>query len=201
MGKKKKTGKGKKGSKKDDGNADDPAAAAAQRAAQEVALLRQNLARRSQHARKKAGESVEAASKLDDAMDELESERKTKMEISSDLTRQFKTMQSQLVSKIIDLQNDNRQLGAELKATQKALAETKAQADATINAKEEEITSLTIKIQSMETSYEGILTEALDQMAAKVAQARDKWEMESYMVQRRNKDALLDFGLSHSVAI
>ena len=50
-------------------------------------------------------------------------------------------------------------------------------------------------------SYEGILTEALDQMAAKVAQARDKWEMESYMVQRRNKDALLDFGLSHSVAI
>ena len=45
-----------------------------------------------------------AASKLDDAMDELESERKTKMEISSDLTRQFKTMQSQLVSKIIDLQ-------------------------------------------------------------------------------------------------
>ena len=50
-------------------------------------------------------------------------------------------------------------------------------------------------------SYEGILTEALDQMAAKVEQARDKWEMESYMVQRRNKDALLDFGLSHSVAI
>ena len=37
--------------------------------------------------------------------------------------------------------------------------------------------------------------------ASRVEQARDKWEIESYMVQQRNKDALLDFGLSHSVAI
>eukprot|EP00040_Diaphanoeca_grandis_P041037 m.5628 g.5628 ORF g.5628 m.5628 type:complete len:54 (+) comp4553_c0_seq1:301-462(+) len=53
----------------------------------------------------------------------------------------------------------------------------------------------------MESSYENILNEALEAMADKVDQARDKWEMESYIVQRRNKDALLDFGLSHSVSI
>ena len=34
-------------------------------------------------------------------------------------------------------------------------------------------------------------------MASKVETARDKWEVESYVVQQRNKDALMEFGLSH----
>lgn len=50
-------------------------------------------------------------------------------------------------------------------------------------------------------SYEGILINALDSMAERIEAARDKWEIESFMVQQRNKDALLDFGLSHSVVI
>lgn len=40
--------------------------------------------------------------------------------------------------------------------------------------------------------------EALDAMASKVETARDKWELESYVVQQRNKDVLMEFGLSHA---
>lgn len=39
--------------------------------------------------------------------------------------------------------------------------------------------------------------EALDAMASKVEAARDKWEVESYVVQQRNKEMLMEFGLSH----
>ena len=49
--------------------------------------------------------------------------------------------------------------------------------------------------------YMNILIDALDTMADHIEQARDKWEIESFLVQQRNKDALLDFGLSHSVVI
>jgi hypothetical protein len=34
-------------------------------------------------------------------------------------------------------------------------------------------------------------------MASKVEAARDKWEVESYVVQQRNKEMLMEFGLSH----
>ena len=85
----------------------------------------------------------------------------------------------------------------QLDTTRQTLTETRTQADKTIREKNDMIAQLTQRIQSMETSYESVLNEALDAMASKVEAARDKWEVESYVVQQRNKEMLMEFGLSH----
>eukprot|EP01147_Barroeca_monosierra_P008821 gene8821-7780_t len=116
---------------------------------------------------------------------------------SLDLTRQYKLMQSQLMAKIMELQEHTNVLSDELAVTKRLLSETKDQAEKTIREKNDTITQLTQRIQSMESAYESVLNDALDAMASKVEAARDKWELESHVVQQRNKDALMEFGLSH----
>lgn len=159
------------------------------------------MAERTRENRQAAARTLHASRSLEATSELLEDERDTMMAVSADMTRQYKTMESQLAAKISELEARTRVLEKELEMTCETLEETKAKAAKTITEKNEEITMLRHKVRSMEAAYEGILIEALDTMASRIDEARDKWEIESLMVQQRNKDALLDFGLSHSVVI
>eukprot|EP00035_Acanthoeca_spectabilis_P038998 m.58132 g.58132 ORF g.58132 m.58132 type:complete len:201 (+) comp9392_c0_seq2:164-766(+) len=200
MGKKKKSTK--KGAKK--GKGDAPASAAeeaAKKVEAELMLIKRNLAERTRESRQAAAKTMMTGHELEVTTDQLADERQNLMDVSADLTRQYKTMEAQLVGKIIELEMSNKVLRKELDMTHESLNETKSQAATTIKAKNDEIRLLKLKIESMQGAYEGILINALDSMAERIEAARDKWEIESFMVQQRNKDALLDFGLSHSVVI
>mmetsp|Transcript_35988 Transcript_35988/g.94422 ORF Transcript_35988/g.94422 Transcript_35988/m.94422 type:complete len:202 (+) Transcript_35988:153-758(+) len=201
MGKKKKTKKGsKKGGKKGAADAS-PAEQAAQKMENEMQLIRRSLAERTRESRQAAAKSMHTGHELEATADLLAGERQNLMDVSADLTRQYKTMETKLIARILELETSNKVLRKELDMTRAALTETKTQASSTIKSKNEEIDILKHKIHSMEGAYEGILIHALDTMTERIEAARDKWEIESFMVQQRNKDALLDFGLSHSVAI
>eukprot|EP00037_Helgoeca_nana_P012992 m.119178 g.119178 ORF g.119178 m.119178 type:complete len:201 (-) comp21777_c0_seq1:93-695(-) len=200
MGKKKKSAK--KAGKK--GKGDAPVSAneeAAKKIEAELVLIKRNLAERTREGRQATAKTMMAGVELEATTEMLADERQTMMDVSADLTRQYKTMESQLISKLIELETTNKMLRKELDMTRESLDETKSQAATTIKSKNEDIALLNIKIQSMQGAYEGILSNALDSMAERIEAARDKWEIESFMVQQRNKDSLLDFGLSHSVVI
>eukprot|EP00038_Savillea_parva_P007381 m.169746 g.169746 ORF g.169746 m.169746 type:complete len:206 (+) comp13143_c0_seq1:160-777(+) len=205
MGKKKKgskkSGKSKKkGSKKGD-VAPSSAEQAAKRIESELALVKRSLAQRTREGRQAAAKTMHTGLELDATVDMLADERRNVMEVSADLTRQYKTMEAELMGRIFALENTNKVLRKELDITLDNLAEIKTQAASTINAKNDEIHKLKTKISTMQDAYMNILIDALDTMADHIEQARDKWEIESFLVQQRNKDALLDFGLSHSVVI
>ena len=167
------------------------------RASHEIALLKTELAERREEARRSTHKATTLQSEVETQRSELRERTEDTQDISTDLARQYKLMQSQLMAKIIELQERERVLQDQLDTTRQTLTETRTQADKTIREKNDMIAQLTQRIQSMETSYESVLNEALDAMASKVEAARDKWEVESYVVQQRNKEMLMEFGLSH----
>eukprot|EP00730_Choanoeca_flexa_P019107 TRINITY_DN9321_c0_g1_i2.p1 TRINITY_DN9321_c0_g1~~TRINITY_DN9321_c0_g1_i2.p1 ORF type:complete len:219 (+),score=37.35 TRINITY_DN9321_c0_g1_i2:57-713(+) len=187
------------------------------RASHEVALLQAELAERREEARRAAYKASQAHGELEAKHVELEGEHETTRDITTgirigyslnvsmnslsyhvDLTRQYKLMQSQLMAKILDLQETCRILTDERDTAKGLLDEVKEQASRSLREKDDIIAQLTQRIESMETAYESVLNEALDTMASRVEQARDKWEAESYVLQQKNKDVLMEFGLSHA---
>lgn len=201
MGKKKSAKRKGSSKKKKSTTPKDTADSSTKRQEQEMTVLRHTLAHRNNTARKQSFLAVESSAQLLEKDKLLDDESQDKMDIAADLMRQFKTMQSDMQSKIFELQSHTRKLETELEVTRNDLQDVKKKSMEMTQKKNEIIQNLRLKIDRMESSYENILNEAFDAMAAKVEQARDKWQLESYMVQRRNKDALLDFGLSHSVTI
>eukprot|EP00055_Hartaetosiga_balthica_P000375 m.136364 g.136364 ORF g.136364 m.136364 type:complete len:202 (-) comp10638_c0_seq1:225-830(-) len=193
--KKKKGGKKKAVTKKDSSAlGEDDKVKQAQR---QMELLRTSLAEARDETRRTSSKMMTVSGDLQMKTVALSTQEESTRDITSDLTRQYKLMQSQLMSKILDLQEVNRVLQDRLEVTQRSLQDTRIQAEKTLREKEDMIAQLTQRIQSMESAYESVLNEALDAMASKVETARDKWEVESYVVQQRNKDVLMEFGLSH----
>eukprot|EP00039_Didymoeca_costata_P010549 m.142096 g.142096 ORF g.142096 m.142096 type:complete len:202 (-) comp14874_c0_seq2:2544-3149(-) len=199
---KKKSGKKKKSAKKK-GGGDNPNAPenVAKRAELEAAHLRKSIAQRTQMVRQESFKSFELKNDLEDLTEKAESQQNDAHDVVIDLERQYKIMEAKLSSRIQELEDKCAVLQETLETTQTDLERTKTEAKETVTKKDRQIKTLTQRIELMEESYEGVLLEALDSMASKVEQARDKWELESYLVQQKNKDTLLDFGLSHSVTI
>ena len=69
-------------------------------------------------------------------------------------------MQSQLMAKILGLEESNEVLREELDSTKKELAEEKSNAANTLIEKNDLIRQLTQRVESMEASYESVLNEA-----------------------------------------
>ena len=78
--------------------------------------------------------------------------------------------------------------------TRAELAEVTEERDRILKEKEEQHTTLTGKLQSMERSYEAILQDAMDALAAKIESARTKWDEESRVMEGRAMQVLLEFG-------
>eukprot|EP00051_Salpingoeca_urceolata_P020790 m.317086 g.317086 ORF g.317086 m.317086 type:complete len:204 (-) comp19683_c0_seq10:1594-2205(-) len=164
----------------------------------QIELLKAELAHRTEVARRAAFNSEELREELSHKDAAVEDEHAQKMDIASDLTRQYKTMQAQLMGKVVELRRQKEYLQEQLVVTQKALDETRAETERTLIEKNDLIAQLTQRVESMESTYEQVLNDALDMMAGKVEEARDKWEIESFVVQQRNKERLMEFGLSHA---
>lgn len=78
--------------------------------------------------------------------------------------------------------------------TQSELAVVTEERDRIMREKEEQHVALVGKIQSMERSYEAILQDAMDALAAKIESARSKWDDESRAMEGKAMQVLLEFG-------
>ncbi len=63
--------------------------------------------------------------------------------------------------------------------------------------KEEEVASLHAKLRLTERSYESILYEALDTLAAKMEGTRAQWNTESAVIEQRAQQVMLEFNCGH----
>ena len=101
------------------------------------------------------------------------------MEIISDMTRQFKSVEEELMNRInkLELRKENNT------AEMKQLEETKKNLDTEINeirsAKTEEISKLKKSIEEMSQEFAAMLKDTLEKMKTKIETANQKWEDEN----------------------
>ncbi|XP_052804423.1 coiled-coil domain-containing protein 153-like [Mya arenaria] len=193
--KKKKGKKGKKGKKKKD-DATLELEDKYQRTVNEIEALKDHLAIRKEFSRKAHGAEDEMRSKVRETEKNLEKHQTDQKAINADMTRQYKTMQTEMSLRIHKLETDllrTRQLLSTTEADLKRVTEEK---ERMTKEKDEEIDGLNIKIDGMEKDYERILDETLDSLMAKIDAAKEKWEEKATLVQVNNKHVLMEFGLN-----
>lgn len=189
--------KGKKKRDKSAKNVDGPTVEEKyQQTLQKIESLQDHLALRTEIARRSQLQSSDLRDKMRNMNDEIVEERKTKYDISSDLIRQYKTMQQDLTQKIYHLEGKILELSTSLSATEEELAFERADKKRIIEEKDTVISNLERRLDHIETAYESILHDAFDMIVDKMGEARKAWQNESLQIQSRNKALLLQFGLN-----
>lgn len=192
--KKKKKGKGGKKKKKDDATLE--LEDKYKRTVDEIEALKDHLAIRKELSRRATGLSDEIRSKMKDAEKTLEEHKSDQKAINADMTRQYKTMQTEMGLRIHKLETDLLRTRQLLGTTEAELKKTQEEKDKMMKEKDDEINRLQMKIDGMEKDYERIVDEALDNLIQKIDMAKEKWEEKATLVQVNNKHLLMEFGLN-----
>ncbi|XP_060579917.1 coiled-coil domain-containing protein 153-like isoform X2 [Ruditapes philippinarum] len=190
----KKKGKGGKKKKKDDATLE--LEDKYQRTVNEIEALKDHLAIRKELSRKAHGNEDEMKNRMKETEKVLEEHKSDQKAINADMTRQYKTMQTEMGLRIHKLETDLLRTRQQLATTEADLKKTKEEKERITKEKDEEIDSLNMKIVGMEKDYERILDETLDSLIAKIDAAKDKWEEKATLVQVNNKHVLVEFGLN-----
>ncbi|XP_046554168.1 coiled-coil domain-containing protein 153-like [Haliotis rubra] len=194
---KKKKGKGKgkkKGKKKDDAQLE--LEDKYKRTMDEIEALKDHLAVRKQLTRRANVVSEGWQQRMSEAENDLASHKEDQLAINADMTRQYKTMQTEMGITIHQLETELERTHQTLKKTEVELKKTKEEQEMMRREKDSEINDLKMKISSMEKAYENILREALESLEAKIDMAKTMWEEKSTHIQAKNKQVLLEFGLN-----
>ncbi|XP_067667217.1 dynein regulatory complex protein 12-like [Haliotis asinina] len=194
---KKKKGKGKgkkKGKKKDDAQLE--LEDKYKRTMDEIEALKDHLAVRKQLTRRANVVSEGWQQRMTAAEKDLASHKEDQLAINADMTRQYKTMQTEMGMTIHQLETELERTHQTLKKTEAELKKTKEEQEVMRREKDSEINDLKMKISSMEKAYENILREALESLEAKIDMAKTMWEEKSTHIQAKNKQVLLEFGLN-----
>ncbi|XP_028401693.1 coiled-coil domain-containing protein 153-like [Dendronephthya gigantea] len=161
------------------------------RTMEEIESLKVELATRTEHARRSREMSARMEERMHEAEADVKQEQEDKRDISTDLTRQYKMMQSELGLKIHILEQTVTTLQSQLASTEAELHEARKERDNIREEKDAIITELQFKIDTMESAYETLLHDTLDKMGDKVEEAKKKWFSESREIQETNKQLLV----------
>lgn len=189
--KKKKGGKKKK--KKDDGELtlDDKY----KKTLEEMEVLKDHLAVRKEFTRRSQAQSEEMKERMLETEDTLLETHETQKAVSADMTRQYKTMQTEMGLKIYQLETDLTRARIEIETKDELLKNLTKEKETMEKDKDDEINELRMKIETMGHTYEHFLDNAFEKLMERVEGAKDQWEDKSTSIQSRNKQTLLEFGL------
>ncbi|XP_057316363.1 coiled-coil domain-containing protein 153-like [Hydractinia symbiolongicarpus] len=166
-----------------------------QQTLQKIDSLQDHLTVRNEIARRSQATSHGLREKIKEASDCIEEEKKNKLDISSDLIRQYKSMQAELTNKICSLESNLENVKEKLLKTQNELKAEEEEKLKIIKEKDDIIAELEYKIEHMESAYENVLHDAFDMLTERFDSARIAWKAEATEIQRKNKARLLEFGL------
>uniref|UniRef100_A0A673WGJ6 Dynein regulatory complex protein 12 n=2 Tax=Salmo trutta TaxID=8032 RepID=A0A673WGJ6_SALTR len=166
------------------------------RSALDVTVLRDHLALRGDVAQQAQSISHDLRSRMRDMEQELHHERLDRKDVSADLTRQYKTMQTDMTVKVKKLGDEAISLREQLAQCQEELRAERNAHEQLQQEKDTTIADLQNKLDNMETDYEKILHDTLDSLTSQLAEARLRWEHESTAVHQEYKELLSDFGLN-----
>ncbi|XP_035240366.1 coiled-coil domain-containing protein 153 [Anguilla anguilla] len=152
-------------------------------------VLRREVARQAQ------ASSEELKSRMRGLEQELSEEREEKKDINADLTRQYKSMKTELGVKIQKLETEVTTFRERLGKCQEELKMEKEARARVEQEKETSISELKSQLSHMEAGYQKILHDSLDSLLAHLADTRLHWEDESTAIHLEHKELLSSFGL------
>uniref|UniRef100_A0A8C4SKG4 Dynein regulatory complex protein 12 n=1 Tax=Erpetoichthys calabaricus TaxID=27687 RepID=A0A8C4SKG4_ERPCA len=162
----------------------------------DVEVLKDHLALRRDIARQAQACSHELKTRLSSLEQTLGEERDDKKAISADLTRQYKTMQTEMGVKVHQLEIEVSRLRQQLAACQESLQNEQQERERITQEKDATIAELQGKIDNMETEYEKILHDSLDNLLSRLADTKMNWVKVSTALHLEYKHKLAGFGLN-----
>mmetsp|Transcript_48927 Transcript_48927/g.114853 ORF Transcript_48927/g.114853 Transcript_48927/m.114853 type:complete len:150 (+) Transcript_48927:196-645(+) len=129
--------------------------------------------------------------------EDFEREKKDTLAITSDMTRQYKAMQEELLRRITVLDNTIQEQKDQLEAAHQANEDLKRQKDQVIALKDAQIAELKQKMEDMAVEFGDMLKETLDKMSERIEATSSDWDNDPAGVATKK---LEDFNLGHAVA-
>ncbi|XP_061074466.1 coiled-coil domain-containing protein 153 [Conger conger] len=191
---KKTKGTAKKSKKKSDGG--DELEQKYRRSVLDVAVLKEHLVLRKEAARQAQACGEELKSRMRGLVEELSEEKAEKKDISADLTRQCKSLKTELGVKVHKLETDITTLRDQLAKCQEELKMEKEARVKMEQEKDASISELKSQLKYMEDGYQRILHDSLDSLLAHLAEARLRWTDKSTAIHQEHKELLSSFGLN-----
>ncbi|XP_067307864.1 dynein regulatory complex protein 12 [Pseudorasbora parva] len=195
----KKKGKGnskKEKSKKSTPEKDDGLSEKYRRSALDVAVLKEHLALRSSVAHQATAARDDLKSQIRDLEQVLSQERSDMKDITADLNRQYRSLETDLQAKVNRLEVSVDRLDTQLAECQVKLKSEREQREKTEAEKDAIISDLQSKLDRMESECEKILHGCLDSLLSHLAETRLQWEEHSTVIHQDVKDMLSDFGIN-----
>ncbi|KAJ3089214.1 hypothetical protein HK102_006916 [Quaeritorhiza haematococci] len=139
---------------------------------------------------------AEQRMKIEWLEEQLELRSADRIDLTSDMSRQYKSMQAELTSKINGLEVQVADLNGKLVVTQHALQEAKELYSRTIAEKDGAIEDQNLKLTYMSAEFEQMLNETIAKMTKKLELVSQRWkETEQVDMSGENEKRLADFHL------
>merc|ERR1740124_1691746 len=106
-------------------------------------------------------------------------EKKEVFDVASDMTRQYKGMQEELLSRINLLENQINELKDQLEGSRLQLEETRREKAQELARKDAEIAEQKQKMEDMAMEFGEMLKETLDKMSERIEIANNSWEADT----------------------
>nr|XP_019943804.1 PREDICTED: coiled-coil domain-containing protein 153 [Paralichthys olivaceus] len=193
MSPKKKT---KKITKKKQDRCDNDLEAKYRRSVLDVAILQDHIAVQCESVRTVQSDRIDLRRRVRDMEQKLQHERQDHRDVNSNISRQYKTMQTELTDKTKRLEKEVSQLNEELALCQEELRKEKGEREKMEQEKDATIAELQRKLDNMETDYEKILHDTLDSLTSQLSVARQRWEGTSTTFHQNSQGLLSEFGLN-----
>ncbi|KAM9358637.1 dynein regulatory complex protein 12 [Symphorus nematophorus] len=162
----------------------------------DIAILQDHIALQCESVLKVQSDRVDLRRCVRDMEKKLQHERQDHRDVNSDLSRQYKTMQTELTNKVKRLEKEASQLKEELVLCQEELRREKREREQVEWEKDATIANLQHKLDNMETDYEKILHETLDSLTSQLSVARKGRGDRSTSLHQNYKELLSEFGLN-----
>ena len=153
-----------------------------------ISSLQVQLSERAEESSKAISAKRELQEKMETMAEEFSQARKRTLEIKQDMTRQYTSMQEDLLSKIIQLDKANgelRDLLAEADVRKERIIKEK---NAILQIKDEEIAELKSKIDTMSDEFGDMLRETLDKMRERIEVSSGNFEAPEVQVQQKMEE-------------
>ncbi|KAL0212059.1 hypothetical protein RCL1_005685 [Eukaryota sp. TZLM3-RCL] len=99
---------------------------------------------------------------------DFEKQREDRFDITSNMTRQYKSLQEELISHLNKVQTESMELRDQLEVQRQQFESVILEKDAIIASRDEEISSLNVKIDNMHLQFEEMLQDTLQFMSQKL---------------------------------
>lgn len=149
------------------------------RAALRIQSLEQQLMWREEKMAHAVASQKELRERVLQYHDDFAREKEEVFDVASDMTRQYKGMQEELLSRINLLENQITELKDQLEGSRLQLEETRREKAQELARKDAEIAEQKQKMEDMAVEFGEMLKETLDKMSERIEIANNSWEADT----------------------